>query len=115
MAYPSSVNETAGFTANFLVLGHELLHPLDLMHLPPATTAPTDVNKHVIKKQAVFHRAFELVRCNYHSTETANCFLKQENLCSHVPQGRLHLLHYASQKPAKVPNSPVLGDALIGV
>ena len=64
MAYRSSVHESTGFTPNFHVLGHELLHPLDLVQPPPETKAPTDMNKHVMQIQAVFHRAFELVRRN---------------------------------------------------
>ena len=64
MAYRSSVHESTGFTLIFHVLGHELLLPLNLMYPPPKTNKPTHVNKHVMQKEAVFHRAHQLVRRN---------------------------------------------------
>ena len=62
IAYRSLVHDSIRFAPNILVLGHEILLPLDLLYPAPRTEDPTDVMKYVLQKQAVFHRALELVR-----------------------------------------------------
>ena len=64
MAYWSSVHESTGFTPNRLVLGHEVLLPLDLMYPPPESHVPANINEHVMTQQRKFHQVFELVRRN---------------------------------------------------
>ena len=65
LAYRSSVHESTGFTPNFLVFGHELTLPNYLMYKGPQSTLALPPNNFVLQKQALFHKAFELVR---HST-----------------------------------------------
>ena len=62
MAYRSSVHESTGFTPNRLVLGHEVLLPLDLMYPRPECNVPTNINEYVLTQQQKFHQAFKLVR-----------------------------------------------------
>ena len=96
MAYRSSVHESTGFTPNFVVFGHELLLPLDLMYPPSVTNKPADVNKHVIQKQAVFHRAFQLDRRNTTNQQRLRKALynkKYRGPTCH--EGGYILLHYA--------------------
>ena len=64
MAYRSSVHELTGFTPNRLVVGHEVLLPLDLIYPPPESHVPPNVNEYVMTQQQNFHQAFELVRRN---------------------------------------------------
>ena len=62
MAYRSSVHESTGFTPHFLVFGHEISLPLDLMYRPPPSTTPVDVHDWVSQKEEAFRQAYELVR-----------------------------------------------------
>ena len=64
MAYRPSVHESTGFTPNRLVLGHEVLLPLDLMYPPPESHVPPHIKEYVTKQQQKFQQAFELVRKN---------------------------------------------------
>ena len=50
MAYRSSVHESTGFTPHYLVFGHEISLPLDLMYRPPPSSTPVDVNDWVSQK-----------------------------------------------------------------
>ena len=62
MAYRSSVHESTGFTPHYLVFGHEISLPLDLMYQPRPGTTPVDVNDWVLQKEEAFRQAYELVR-----------------------------------------------------
>ena len=64
MAYRSSVHESTGFTPYFLVFGHEMSLPLDLMYTPPEHSEPTSLKKQVLERQEAIRKAFELVRRN---------------------------------------------------
>ena len=64
LAYRSSVRESTGFTPYFLVFGHEMLFPLDLMYKPPEHREPSSLNKQVLERQETIRKAFELVRQN---------------------------------------------------
>ena len=64
MAYPSSVHESTGFTPHYLVFGHEISLPLDLMYRPPPGTITVDVHDWVSQKEEAFRQAYELVRRN---------------------------------------------------
>ena len=55
MAYRSSVHETTGSTPHYLVFGHEVSLPLDLMHGSPPSTTPFDVPDWVSQKEEAFH------------------------------------------------------------
>ena len=59
MTYRSSVHESTGYTINFLALSHQFFFLLHVMYPSPETNKPTDVNKHVMQKQAVFHTIFK--------------------------------------------------------
>ena len=63
-AYRSSVHESTGYTPHYLVFGHEISLPLDLMYRPPPSTTPIDVHDWVSQKEEAFHQAYELVRRN---------------------------------------------------
>ena len=64
LAYRSSVHESTGFTPHYLVFGHEISLPLDLMYRPPPGTTPVDVNDWVFQKEEAFRQAYEIVRRN---------------------------------------------------
>ena len=64
MAYRSSVHESTGFFPHYLVFGHEISLPLDLMYRPPPGTIPVHVNDCVSQKKEAFRQAYELVRRN---------------------------------------------------
>ena len=61
MAYRSSVHESTGFTPHYLVFGHEISLPLDLMYRPPPGTITVDVHDWVSQKEEAFRQAYELV------------------------------------------------------
>ena len=65
MAYRSSVQESTGYTPQFLVFGEELSLPLDCMYPNPHENETTDTHQFVHNKQQAFQRAFELVRRNF--------------------------------------------------
>ena len=112
MAYRSSVHESTGFTPNRLVLGHEVLLPLDLMYPPPEGNVPTNVNEYVMSQQQKFHQAFELLRRNTTAQQR-----RRNALCNrkvHGPTYRANefvILHYdvtvTGQSPK--PSSPWRG------
>ena len=105
MAYRSSVHESTSFTPHYLVFGHEISLPLDLMYRPPPSTTPTDVHDWVSQKEDAFRQAYELVRRN----ATA-----QQRRCNNLYNKRVHgptykegehvLLHYPVVQPGKSPN-----------
>ena len=64
MAYRSSVHESTGFTPHYLVFGHEISLPLDLMYRPPQSTTPILVHDWISQKEEAFRQAYELVRRN---------------------------------------------------
>ena len=64
MVFRSSVHESTGFTPHYLVFGHEISLPLDLMYRPLPDTIPVDVHDWVSQKEEVFRQAYELVRRN---------------------------------------------------
>ena len=64
MAYRSSVDESTGYTPQFLVFGQELSLPLDCMYPKPQENETTDIHEFAHNKQQAFKRAFELVRRN---------------------------------------------------
>ena len=45
VVYRSSIHESTGFTPNRLVLGQQVLLPLDFMYPPPESHVPTNVNE----------------------------------------------------------------------
>ena len=47
MAYRSSVHYSTGFTPHYLVFGHEISLPLDIMYRPPPSTTLIDVHNWV--------------------------------------------------------------------
>ena len=51
MAYRSSVHESTGFTPQYLVFGHAISLPLDLMYRPPPSTTQIDVHDWVVQKE----------------------------------------------------------------
>ena len=95
VAYRSSVHESTGFTPHYLVFGHEISLPLDLMYRPPPSTTPVDVNDWVSQKEEAFHLAFELVRRNATSQQRRRNNLYNKRV--HRPtynEGEYVLLHY---------------------
>ena len=64
MAYLSSVHESTGFTPRYLVFGHEIYLPLDLMYRSLPSTTPIDSHDWVLQKEDAFRQAYELVRRN---------------------------------------------------
>ena len=68
MAYRPSVHESAEYTPQFLVSGHELSLPLDCMYPNPEEKEITDIHEIVHNKQQAFQRVFDLVRRNLNKT-----------------------------------------------
>ena len=104
MAYRSSVHESTGFTPNRLVLGHEVLLPLDLMYPPPESHLPTNINEYVMTQQQKFHRAFELVRRNTTAQQRRRNALYNRKV--HGPtykEADFVLLHYDVTVPGQSP------------
>ena len=95
MAYRSSVHESTGFTPNGLVLGLEVLLPLNLMYPPPESNVPTNLNEYVMTQQRKFHQAFKLVRRNTRAQQRRRNALYNRKV--HGPTYRANefdLLHY---------------------
>ena len=104
MAYRSSVHESTGFTPHYLVFGHEVSLPLDLMYRPPPSTTPIDVHDWVSQKQEAFRQAYELVRRN--STVQQRRRNNLYNKRVHGPtykEGKHVLLHYPVVQPGRSP------------
>ena len=64
MAYRSSVHESTGFTPYFLVFGHEMSLPIDLIYQLPEHSEPSSLKKQVLEQKEAIRKAFELVRRN---------------------------------------------------
>ena len=112
MAYRSSVHESTGFTPHYLVFGHEISLPLDLMYRPPPGTTPVDVNDWVLQKEEAFRQAYELVRRNATNQQRRRNNLYNKRV--HDPtykEGEHVLLHYPVVQPEKFQNFSVLGEA----
>ena len=95
MAYRSFVHESTGFTPHYLVFGHEISLPLDLMYQPPPGTTPVDVNEWVSQKEEAFRQAYELVRRNATTQQRRRNNLYNKRV--HGPtykEGEYVLLHY---------------------
>ena len=108
MAYRSSVHESTGFTPHYLVFGHEISLPLDLMYRPPPSKTAVDVNDWVSQKEEAFHQAYELVRRNATTQQRRRNNLYNKRV--HGPnykEGEYVLLHYPV---VHVGNSPKLSS-----
>ena len=95
MAYRSTVHESTGFTPHYLVFGHEISLPLDLMRRPPPSTTPIDVHDWVSQKEEAFCQAYELVRGNATIQQRRRNILYNKRV--HGPTyeaGEYVLLHY---------------------
>ena len=104
MAYRSSVHQSTGFTPHYLVFGHEISVPLDLMYRPPPSTTPVDVNDWVSQKKEAFRQAYELVRRNATSQQRRRNNLYNKRV--HGPtynEGEYILLHYLNGPVGKSP------------
>ena len=104
MAYRSSVHESTGFTPHYLVFGHEISLPLDLMYRPPQSTTPIDVYDWVSQKEEAFRQAYELVRRNATTQQRRRNHLYNKRV--HGPkykEGEHILLHYPVVQPGKSP------------
>ena len=104
MAYPSSIHESTGFTPHYLVFGHEISLPLDLMYRPPQSTTPIDVHDWVSQKEKAFRQAYELVRRNATAQQRRRNNLYNKRV--HGPtyrEGEHVLLHYPVVQPGKSP------------
>ena len=104
LAYRSSVHESTGFTPQYLVFGHEISLPLDLMYRPPPSTTPVDVNDWVSQKEEAFRQAYELVRRNATSQQRRRNNLYNKRV--HGPtykEGEYVLLHYPVVPVGKSP------------
>ena len=104
MAYRSSVHESTGFTPHYLVFGHEMSLPLDLMYRPPPSMTPIDVHNWVSQKEEAFRQAYELVRRNATTQQRRRNNLYNKHV--HGPkykEGEHILLHYPVVQPGKSP------------
>ena len=103
--YRSSIHESTGFTPHYLVSGHEVSLPLDLMYRPHPSTTPIDVHDWVSQKEEAFRQAYELVRRNATTQQRRRNNLYNRRV--HGPiykEGEHVLLHYSVLQPEKSPN-----------
>ena len=114
MAYRSSFHESTGFTPHFLVFGHEISLPLDLMYRPPPSPTPTDVHDWVSQKEEAFRQAYEIVRRNTSAQQCRrnNLYNKQVHGPTNI-DGEHVLLQYPLFNLEKVQNFPFLGEDLM--
>ena len=104
MAYRSSVHESTGFTPHYLVFGHEISLPLDLMYRPPPGTIPVDVDDWVSQKEEAFRQAYELVRRNATTQQRRRNNLYNKRVHGHTyKEGEYVLLHYPAFPVGKSP------------
>ena len=104
MAYRSSVHESTSFTRHYLVFGHEISLPSDLMYRPPSSTTPIDFHDWVSLKEEDFCQAYELVRRNATAQQRRRNNLHNKRV--HGPiykEGEHVLLHYLVVQPEKSP------------
>ena len=104
MAYRSSVHESTGFTPHYLVFGHEISLPLNLMYRPPPSPTPIDVHDWVSQKEEAFRQAYELVRRNAATQQRRRYNLYNKRV--HGPtykEGEYILLHYPVVQSGKSP------------
>ena len=100
MAYRSSVHESTGFISYFLVFGHEMSLPLDLMYQPPEQSESSSLKKQVLERQEAIRKAFELVRRNTTAQQLRRSALYNRKV--HGPvyrEGDWVLLHYPVTPP----------------
>ena len=73
-AYRSARHESTGFTPNMLILGRELMAPIDLVCGPPASTKETYTSafEFVKKRKEIMENAFQLVRRHLKTTTDRN-------------------------------------------
>ena len=104
MAYRSSVHESTGFTPYFLVFGHEMSLPLDLMYQPPEHSEPSSLKKQVLERQEAIRKAFELVRRNTTAQQLRRSALYNRKVHGPVyKEGDCVLLHYPVTPPGCSP------------
>ena len=113
MAYRSSVHESNGLTPHYLVFGHEISLPLDLIYRPPPGTTPFDVHDWVSQKEDALRLAYELVRRNATNQQRRRNNLYNKRV--HGPTykgGENVLLHYPVAPVGKSPklSSPWRGS-----
>ena len=104
MAYLTYVHESTVFTPQYLVSGHEILLPLDLMYRPPPSTTPIDVHDWVSQKEEAFRQAYELVRRNATTQQRRRNNLYNKRVHGPTYKEDEHvLLHYPVVQPGKSP------------
>ena len=104
MAYRSSVHESTALTPQYLVFGHEISLPLDLMYRPPPSATPLDVHDWVSQKGEAFRQAYELVQRNATSQQRRrnNLYNKRAHGATYK-EGEYVLLHYPVVRVGKSP------------
>ena len=104
MAYRSFVHESTCFTPHYLVFGHEISLPFDIMYRPFPSTTSTDVHDCVLQKEEAFHQAYELVRRNATTQQRRRNNLYNKRVHGHIyNEGEYVLLHYPVVPVGKSP------------
>ena len=100
MAYGISVHESTRFTPYFLLFGHEMSLPLELMCKHPEYGEPSSLNKHPLERQEAIRKAFELVRRNTTAQQLRRNALYNRKVRGPVyKEGDCVLLHYPVSAP----------------
>ena len=114
-AFRSSVHESTGFTPYFLVSGHEMSLPLDLMYQPPEHSEPSSLRKLVLVRQEAIRKAFELVRRNttallLNSSDEVPCVIAK---CTDQCTKKVTAFSFVTPSPHRVvaPSYLVIGEA----
>ena len=92
LAYRSLVHESTGYTTQFLVHGHELSLPLDLIFPNPSVQTHVDVHDFVYRRKEAFQRAFELVRTNLNRNQKHRNAIYKRKVHGSVYSGGQHVL-----------------------
>ena len=69
MAFRTSVHESTGYTAQFLVFGEEINLPIDIQYPSPEQRNKTDVHQFVQQKRDHMQRAHEAARLNLQAAQ----------------------------------------------
>jgi len=92
-AYRATVHESTGYSPNFLMFGHEVRAPLDIvMGLPPHSAEPAGtVDEFVNNKLGVMRAAYESVRNRLKRSADQSGFVRDRRprlAVQHTPQAR---------------------------
>ena len=110
MAYRSSVLESTGFNPHYLVYGHEVSLPLDLMYRPPRRLMSISGSRRKKKLSARLMSSYDAMLLL--SNAVATVYTTNVYMAPHTEKANTFFIKTPLFKLEKVQNCPVLGEAL---